>query len=149
MFHVTVTIEINVAPAAAFSYIADVSNHPSWQSGIQSTEWTSSPPIRVGSTYDQKLGYRDMVAGYKITAIDPGRSMTIESQEGATIPTSVTRTVEPLGEARCRIRVDLVVQTRGLRRIARPLLVRMTRKSVEADYRRLQRLLEQGPETTE
>lgn len=143
MINLTNRTEIDVPAATLFAYVADFSNNPAWQSGIRSTDWTSSPPIRAGSTYDQHTYYPDTVTSYEIIAMEPGRSITTESRAGATMPTTVTRTVDPLSESRCRVTVDLTARPRGFRRLIKPLLVRMVRKSIEADYRRLKRLLEE------
>ena len=142
MIKLTVRTEIKVPAKETFLYVKDFSNNAKWQSGIKSTDWTSPPPIRVGSTYDQLADYKDTVTGYEIIAIEPGRSITTESRRGATFPITVTRRVDPLGPSRCRITVDLVGHPRGWRRFARPLVVTTVRKSIEADYRRLKRLLE-------
>jgi uncharacterized membrane protein len=142
VINVTIRTEINIPASAAFAYVADFSNNAAWQSGIESTEWTSPPPIRVGSTYDQVAEYKNTVTGYEITAIEPGRSITTESRKGATFPITVTRAVVPLGEARCRVTVDLVGYPRGFRRFAKPLVAKVVRDSIETDYRRLKRLLE-------
>ena len=146
MITVTIRTEIEVPAEEAFDYVADFSNNTVWQSGIQSTNWTSPPPIRVGSTYDQQLDYRNTVTSYEITAIESGQSITAESREGATFPVTVTRTVVPLSDTRCRITVDLVGYPRGFRRLVKPLVVKVVRDSIEADYRRLKRQLEASPE---
>lgn len=146
MINVTIRTEIDVPAAEAFDYVADFSNNESWQSGIQSTAWTSAPPIRVGSTYDQQLNYKNTVTGYEITAIEPGQSITTESREGATFPVTVTRTVVPLSDIRCRIIVDLIGHPRGFRRLVKPLVAKVVRDSIEADYRRLKRRLEHADE---
>jgi uncharacterized membrane protein len=146
MINVTIRTEIDVPAAEAFAYVADFSNNEAWQSGIQSTTWTSAPPIRVGSTYEQRLERRDTVSSYEIAAIEPGYSITAESREGATFPVAVTRTVVPLSDTRCRITVDLIGHPRGFRRLVKPLVVKVVRDSIEADYRRLKRRLEAGPE---
>lgn len=146
MIKVTVRTEVDVPAAVAFSFVADFSNNPAWQSGIRSTDWTSAPPIRVGSTYDQEVEYRDLATSYEVTDLERGRSITTESREGATIATKVTRRVDPLSGSRCRITVDLVGRPHGFRRMIKPLLVRMIRDSTEADYRRLKRLLEEEEE---
>jgi hypothetical protein len=146
VINIVIRTEVDVPAAEAFSYVADFSNNAAWQSGITSTEWTSPPPIQVGSTFDQHAEYKGTVTTYEITGIDQGRSITTESRQGATFPIVVTRKVDPLGESRCRITVDLVGYPRGFRRLIKPLLVRMVRKSIEADYRRLKRLLEPDEE---
>lgn len=142
MINVSVNTEIDLPTNDVFAYLADVSRHPIWQSGVRSTTWTSSPPIRVGSTYDQEMDYRDLVTGYEVTAIDPSRSMTIETRAGATMPATVTRRVDPIGERRCRITVDVVGKPRGFRRLIKPLVSKVVRDSIESDYRRLKRTLE-------
>jgi uncharacterized membrane protein len=148
VFKVTITTEIEAPAEVVYAYLADLSNNSSWQSGIASTNWTSRPPIRVGSTYDQRMDYKDMVIGYEVTAIDPGRSITVESGRGATVPTTVTRTVQDLGESLSRVEVDLVGELRSWRQISKPMVTRAIRRSVGADYRRLKEQLEAGNEPT-
>ena len=146
MITTSTSIEINASAETVFSYVSDFTNNPEWQSGVESTMWTSPPPLRVGSTYDQTLEYKGTVISYTVTAFQEGRSITAESHPEATIPTTLTRTVHALNEDRCRITVELVGRPRGLRRITKPLLRRFMRKSIESDYRRLRELLEAKPE---
>lgn len=49
----SVTREIARPAGEGFDYLADVSDNPSWQKGMQSCEWTSELPIGSGSTYSQ------------------------------------------------------------------------------------------------
>ena len=146
MIAVTVRTEINVSADEALAYVFDFANNVEWQSGIKSTEWMTDPPIRVGSTYRQVAEYKDTETVYEVTAIEPARSITTESREGATFPVTVTRTVDPLGESRCRITVDLVGHPRGFRRLVQPYVAKVVHKSVAADYRRLKRHLESTTE---
>ena len=146
MITITIKTEIDVPADEVFAFVADFSNNPAWQSGVETVDWTSPPPIQVGSTYDQTISFRNTVTGYQITAYEPGRSVTTVSGQGATIPTTVTRTVVPIGEDRCRVTVDLTAKPRLIRRLITPLLKKMIRDSVETDYRRLKRLLEEGEE---
>lgn len=145
MFAVTVTTEIERPAAPTYDYIADFTNNPNWQFGIESTEWTSEPPTAAGSTYRQTMEYKGLVTTYVVVNMEAGRSITVRSQEDATIPTTVTRTVQMLNDYRCRVRVDLEGRLRGLRRLTRPLVTRTIRRSIESDYRRLKRLLETKP----
>jgi uncharacterized membrane protein len=145
VFRVTVTTEIERPAGPVYDFIADFTNNPEWQFGIESTEWTSEPPLGVGSTYQQTMEYKGQVIRYVVVNIDPGRSVSVQSQEGATIPTTVTRTVLKLNDSQCRVRVDLEGRLSGLRRLTQPLLPRVIRKSIRADYRRLKRLLETEP----
>jgi hypothetical protein len=146
VINVTVRTEIDVPADEAFAYVFDFSRNVEWQSGIALTEWTTDPPIRVGSTYRQVADYKDMETIYEVTGLDPGRSITTESRQGATFPVTVTRTVDTLGESRCRITVELVGDPRGFRRLVQPYVARVVHKSVSADYRRLKRHLESAAE---
>ena len=142
MINVTVTTEVDVPAKVAFAYLADVTKNPEWQHGVQSTKWTSSPPGEVGATYDQRLDYRNQVTSYRVTALDPGRSISVESVSQATIPTAVTRSVEPRGEDSCTVSVTIVGYPRGLRRLTRRALTKAIRKATEVDYTVLKRKLE-------
>lgn len=138
---VNVQVEINAAAADVFAYVADLSNNPEWQSGVETTEWTSEPPLEVGSTCEQTLDDGAKV-GYEVVAIDPGRSITIETKPGASVPATITRTVQQLNENRSRIRMELDGKVRGWRKILTPLLRRAIASSITSDYRRLKRRLE-------
>ena len=142
MFDITIEKQIKAPADVVFAYLADFANNPEWQSGIESTVWTSDPPIRVGSTYRQTIEYRDQVTSYQVTALEPGRSITVESREGATIPTKVTRTVEPSDDASCVVRVNLVGEPSGWRRVIQRSVIGAIRRSLEVDYTVLQRRLE-------
>ena len=145
MFTVSVSTEIEVAAGSTYDYISDPTNNSEWQFGIESTEWTSPPPFGVGSTYRQTMEYKGQVTDYAVVAIDAGRTISVQSQHDAAIPTTVTRTVLMLNDEKCRVRVDLQGGLRGLRRLTKPLVTRMIRRSIESDYRRLKRMLEADP----
>lgn len=149
MIKINVKTEIDVPAEVAFAYVADFSNNPAWQSGVAAVDWTSPAPIGVGSTYDQTVSFRNIVTSYEIKGYEPGHSITTTSGKGATIPTTVTRTVQPIGENRCRVTADLTAEPRRMRRLIKPVLRKMIRDSVETDYRRLKRLLEEGEAETE
>ena len=142
MIEVTVTTEVGVAADTVFTYLADVTRNHEWQDGVESTEWTSSPPGEIGSTYKQTMEYRNQVARYRVTALEPGRSITVESVGKATIPTVVTRSVEERSTDGCFVHVTIVGHLRGLRRMTRGALEKMIRKTTEIDYTVLKRLLE-------
>ncbi len=139
---VTVNIEIAAPAADVFAYVADLTNNPNWQSGIESTQWTSPPPLALGATAKQQLDGGKAAVEYRVTALEPGRSITVETLAGAAIPVTVTRTVQMLNESSTRLRMDLVGHPPGWRRLTTPLLRRLVRRDIASDYRRLKRILE-------
>lgn len=142
MISLSSSIEIEVPAAELFAFVSEFENNSAWQSGVEAAEWTSPRSLEVGSTYSQRMEYRDLITTYEVTAFTPGHSVTTETRSGATMPTSVTRTVEPVNDAASRITVTLVVRPRGWRRLIGPMLKGVISKSIETDYRRLKRVLE-------
>jgi len=127
-----------------FAFFADASNNPRWQKGMVSCEWTSEPPVDVGSTYEQRARFmgRDIVSTFVVTRLEPGRLIEITTLE-STFPIQVVRTVEPISEGVCRVSAVITGgPDRGLLRLAAPLMRSRAQKSVDADYDRLVQLLE-------
>jgi len=127
-----------------FAFFADASNNPRWQKGMVSCEWTSEPPVDVGSTYEQRARFmgRDIVSTFVVTRLEPGRLIEITTLE-STFPIQVVRTVEPIDEDVCRVSAVITGgPDRGLLRLAAPLMRSRAQKSVDADYDRLVQLLE-------
>lgn len=138
-------IEIARPVEDVFGLISDFSRNPEWQKGMRSARWTSEPPLRVGSTYEQVARFlgRDVVTTFEVVSYEPGRSVSIESRR-STFPISVTRRVEPLGPNRTRVYAEISGEPGRFFRLFGPLLDKMAQRSVRSDYQRLQRLLEQN-----
>lgn len=132
--------------AEVFEYLADMTNNPHWQRGMQSCEWTSDAPLGVGSTYDQVATFlgKEIRSSFEVTEFEPGRKIRIATTSGA-MPIDVTRMVEGAGDEKCRVTAIVRGDPSGLFRIAAPLMRAMVGRSVRQDYRRLQELLEADP----
>lgn len=126
-----------------FAFVSDASNNPRWQRGMRACEWTTPPPVGVGSTYRQQASFlgRRVVTEFEVVEHTPGRSITIRSTSGP-FPIRVRRTVTPLGDASCRVEADISGDPGRFFRLAAPLVRRMAQRSVTTDYRRLQTLLD-------
>lgn len=146
MTEVTASIEIDRPGADVFDYIADMSNNPRWQKGQRSCTWTSEPPLRLGSTYDQEAVFlgKTIVSSFEVAEFEAGRRIRISTTAG-TMPIDVTREVEPLSESRCRVSALVRGDPTGVFKVIDPLMSRMVRSSVRKDYARLKGLLEAQP----
>jgi hypothetical protein len=140
---VTSNLEVHRSAAEAFRFIADAENNPRWQKGMRSCRWTTTPPIRVGSVYEQQAMFlrKSIVSTFEVVRFEPDQSITIRTVT-STFPIEVTRSVTPLGTDRCRVSAVVRGDPAGVFRIATPLLRPLVQRSVRADYRRLKALLE-------
>ncbi len=127
-------------------FFFDAANNPIWQSGMKSCEWTTEPPIRVGSRYEQEAEFRGkpVLTTFEVTELD-ATHMRIESIE-STFPIQVTRSVEPIDTSTCRVTADVSGQPGGVLRIMTFLGARIAKRSIEADYDRLVAYLEDASE---
>lgn len=135
-FHVERTIEASAAEVAPFFF--DATNNPSWQGGMKSCEWTTEPPIAMGSIYEQVAEFRGKPVNttFEVTEYQPDRIIRIESIE-STFPIQVTRRVEPLDSGRCRVSADISGQPGGALRVLTMVGKRVAKRSIETDYDRL------------
>lgn len=127
-----------------FAFFSDASNNPKWQKGMISCEWTSPPPIGVGSTYRQRARFmgRDVVSSFVVTEFEDGRSITIETT-ASTFPIRVTRVVDPVDESSCCVSADISGGPENwLISLIGPMVEKRAQKSVDSDYDRLVQLLE-------
>lgn len=140
--HIERTINRPAEDVAAF--FLDVANNTKWQSGITSCEWTSEPPIGVGSTFEQVAEVRNkpVVSTFEVTEYEPGRRMRIESLK-SNFPIQVTRVIEPVDDRTCRVTADVSGQPAITFRLLEKIGERAVKRSIEADYDRLVEHVEQ------
>jgi uncharacterized membrane protein len=125
-----------------FDFVADMSNNPQWQKGMQSCVWTSEEPIGVDSTYDQIAGFlgKEIRTSFKVTEFEPGTHIRIESTSGP-LQLNIIRSVEADGPDASIVSAVIRGDSSGLFKIADPLMKIMVNRNVQADYRRLAQLL--------
>jgi len=63
------SVEIPIAPSAAFAYVADFANTAQWDPMIRAAQRQSPDPIGVGSAFDVELqiGRRSVAMDYTVT----------------------------------------------------------------------------------
>ena len=143
MIETSTSIEIERSADEVFAFVSELPNNPRWQRGQRACRWTSEPPLRVGSTYDQHARFlgRDMVNAFRVVDVEPGRRVTFTSTSG-TFPLTITRTVEPLADGRSRFTEHVRGEPDGFFRIAEPLLRPLVKATIKRDFPRLKDLLE-------
>lgn len=143
---ITQTIEIARSPEDVFAYVDQLDRHGEWQSHIISSKLETEGPTRVGSKATDKRkvpgGTQDVT--YEITEHDPPRRAAFKGLNGPVRPVG-TITIEPAGEGRSRLTLELDLRGHGLVGQFVAILARsQARKQVPADQQRLKERLESG-----
>ncbi len=140
---VQASVDIGRPPARVFEYLSNFENNPTWQSGMRHARFTSDPPLRVGSTYEQVARFlgRRIVSSFEVTEFIPGESISIASV-GGSFPIQITRRVQALSDSSTRVTADISGQPGRMFLIATPLLRWIVQRSGNKDYANLKRILE-------
>lgn len=144
MSTITITESIEIARPAAevWAVVADYGCDPDWRKGVSTMAPQPPGPVAVGTTTAEEMRMAGQT--YRndgvVTAVEPGRRFTWRTTEGA--DAHGARTVEPRGEDRCRVTLDLVVTPHGAEVAMAPVLGPMLRRTVAGDLRRLRDRLE-------
>src|SRR5688500_16694675 len=133
---VQVTVDIERPAREVYAYLEEVTNNTEWLRGMRSCTWTTEPPVRVGSRYEQVAEFlgKEIRTSFEVTAHEPGRLITIASREGSSFSIEVTREVEPLDGPRCRVVETVESDPAGFYRIAQPVLRLMVTRNIRRDY---------------
>lgn len=141
---VIVELDINQPCAVVWEYMENAEHNPEWLENMQTAQWTTEPPIRVGSRYEQVARFlgKEVRTNFEVTKLDAGRRITISSLPGSSFPITITRTVEPIDDHRCRVRETAEGDAGGFYRLADPVMRPLVRRNITRAYRRLKHLLE-------
>jgi uncharacterized membrane protein len=142
---IVASIEIERSPEDVFAYLDDLSRHGEWQELLESTVVETEGPTRVGSrAVDARRvpGGRTISVTYEIVEHDPPRRSAFRGVDGP-VPVVGSVAVEPAGEGRSRVTLDLDFRGRGLvGAFMAPIARRQARKQVPKDQQRLKEILE-------
>lgn len=89
------------------AYAADPSNAPEWYVNIESVEWKTPPPLRVGSQVEfvAKFLGRTLRYTYEFVELIPGRRLVMSTKQGPfPMETTYTWCAEADGSTRMTLR---------------------------------------------
>ena len=135
-------IEIARPRADVAAYAADVENATAWYANIESVEWESEPPLRVGSrvAFVAHFLRRRLSYTYEIRELVPGERLVMSTAQGP-FAMETTYTWEDAG-AGTRMTLRNRGEPAGFKAIFAPFMVRAVRRANQKDLRRLKQLLE-------
>lgn len=129
--------------AQVAAYAGNPDNAPSWYVNIESVEWKSERPLRVGSRLAfvaQFLGRR-LAYTYEFVELLPGERLVMRTAEGP-FPMETTYTWEAIGEGQTRMTLRNRGEPAGFGKLAAPLLASAMRRANRKDLERLKAILE-------
>jgi uncharacterized membrane protein len=136
-----VVIERACADVAA--YAADPSHAPQWYVNIDSVEWRTPPPVRVGSSLDFVAGFlgKRLAYTYEVVELVPGERLVMRTAQGP-FPMETTYTWQPVETDRTRMTLRNRGEPAGFGRVAAPVMAAAMRRANQKDLARLKQILE-------
>ena len=140
---VVTEIVINVPRLQVAAYVCEPSNAPNWYVNIESVEWETQPPVKLGSRMAfvaQFLGRR-LAYTYEIVELVPGERLVMKTTEGP-FPMETTYTWEQAGQGATRMTLRNRGEPSGFSRIGAPVMAAAMRRANRKDLAHLKALLE-------
>ena len=125
------------------AYAADPDNAPRWYVNIKSVEWTTPPPMRIGSRIAFVAHFlgRRMAYTYEIADFVPGDRLIMRTADGP-FPMETTYTWQPIGQESTRMTLRNRGTPTGFSRWAAPIMSYAMRRANRKDLALLKRILE-------
>ena len=136
------TIELDVPAAAAWEVVSDYARDVEWRTGVTEMRSTPAGPAAVGTVTHEviRVGGRTYRNTGLVEDVVPGRRLSWRTTDGARAHGS--RTVDPIGDRRCVLTLELHVVPTGVNRLLAPMLRRMLAGNLRKDLRTLSLLVD-------
>jgi uncharacterized membrane protein len=140
---VVTEIVINRPRAQVAAYAGDPSNAPRWYVNIESVDWKTDPPFRVGSrmAFVAHFVGRRLAYTYEIIELAPGERLLMRTAEGP-FPMETTYNWESAGEDATRMTLRNRGNPSGFSKVGSPLMAAAMRRANRKDLEQLKALLE-------
>jgi uncharacterized protein YndB with AHSA1/START domain len=147
---VLTTIDINRPIDVVAAYASDPDHAPEWYANIDTVEWRTQPPLRVGSVvrFVARFLGRRMAYDYEFVELDPGARLVMRTQQGP-FPMETTYTWVEATAGRTHMCLRNRGTPSGFSAIASIFMAPAMRRANRADLARLKALLEHGTATKE
>lgn len=136
-----IVIDRPVAEVAA--YAADPSNAPEWYARIESVDWKTAPPLRIGSAvaFVARFLGRRLEYTYEFAEFVPGERLMMRTQQGP-FPMETTYTWTALSHNSTRMTLRNRGEPSGFSRLTAPFMASAVRRANRQDLAKLKAVLE-------
>jgi hypothetical protein len=136
-------IDIERPVAVVAAYAGDPDNAPAWYANIDTVEWRTDPPLRIGSVvgFVARFLGRRLAYDYELVELDPGVRLVMRTRQGS-FPMETTYTWDATGEGRTHMTLRNRGTPSGFSRLASVFMVPAMRRANRGDLARLKAILE-------
>lgn len=124
-------------------YATDPSNAPSWYANIESIDWKTPPPARVGSavTFVARFLGRRLEYTYELVELVPDERLVMRTQQGP-FPMETTYTWSPVSATSTRMTLRNRGEPAGFSALVAPFMASAMRRANRQDLAKLKSVLE-------
>lgn len=128
------------------AYAGDPDNAPEWYVNIESVEWQTPPPLRVGARVAFVASFlgRRLAYTYEIVELVAGERLVMRTAEGP-FPMETTYTWQAEAQSRTRMTLRNRGEPSGFGRLAALVMAPAMRRANRKDLARLKQILEGRP----
>jgi uncharacterized protein YndB with AHSA1/START domain len=143
MIEFEVAVDIDAPVDEVFGYSANNENDAEWMGTVTKVEKTSEGPTGVGSTFVNYVHFmgKTFDDSHEVVEYQPNERMRIVQRTGP-VPFTTTYLYKPTNGG-TRFSLLIEAETKGLFRMAKPVMARQLKKQFENDLQTLKALLEQ------
>ena len=142
---VTTEIVIECPREQVAQYAADPSNAPEWYENIESVDWSTPPPVRVGSRMEFVAHFlgRRLSYTYEVVELVPGERLVMRTPQGP-FPMETTYVWETISDGATRMSLRNRGEPSGFSKVAAPFMAAAVRRETKKNLRVLKELLERS-----
>jgi uncharacterized protein YndB with AHSA1/START domain len=125
------------------AYATDPTNAPEWYANIDSVEWQTPLPARVGSqvAFVARFLGRRLAYTYELVELVPGERLVMRTAQGP-FPMETTYTWQPVGDGATRMTLRNRGEPSGFSKLTAPFMAGAIRRANCKDLAGLRRILE-------
>jgi hypothetical protein len=142
---VDVTTEISIARprGEVASYATDPSNAPTWYDNIDTVEWKTEPPPRVGTqvAFAARFLGRRLAYTYELVELEAGERLVMRTADGP-FPMETTYEWRDEGDGLTHMTLRNRGEPAGFSKVMAPFMASAMRRANRKDLAALKRILE-------